>query len=103
MRSTTGEVLSTWPETFLGNITEFCPEVNGRRYKDYAVKFLEKNVLPLMGEFDGLFLRKGKIMFWVSKKDRRMITCIKAKVPVGKITAKLQRVTGPGNDFWVRH
>ena len=56
MRSTTGDILSTWPETFLGNITEFSPRVNGQQYRDYAIRYLEKNVLPRMGEFDGLFL-----------------------------------------------
>ena len=54
-----------------------------------------------IAEFDGLFLRKGEILFWISKQERRMITCIKTQVPVGKITVKLQKVTGPGADFWV--
>ncbi len=58
--------------------------------------------LEPLAEFDGLFLRKGKIMFWISQQKRRMITCIKAQVPVGKITVKLQSVTGPGNDIWVK-
>jgi hypothetical protein len=53
-----------------------------------------------IAEFDGLFIRKGKIMFWVSKQNRRMVTCIKAKVPVGKITVKLHEVSGPEDDFW---
>lgn len=56
MRSTTGDILSTWPETFLGNITDHCPKVNGQTYRSYALRYLEKTVLPLMGEFDGLFL-----------------------------------------------
>lgn len=53
-------------------------------------------------EFDGLFLRQGKIFFWVSKAERRMVTLVQASVPVGKINVKLQRVSGPGNDFWVK-
>jgi hypothetical protein len=56
-----------------------------------------------VAEFDGLFLRQGKIMFWVSKQNRRMVTCIKAKVPVGKLNVKLQKVSGPGDDFWVNN
>ncbi|MBC8366971.1 T9SS type A sorting domain-containing protein [bacterium] len=56
MRSTTGDILSTWPETFLCNLTEFSPRINGQQYRDYAYRYLEKNVLPRMGEFDGLFL-----------------------------------------------
>jgi hypothetical protein len=53
-----------------------------------------------IAQFDGLFLRQGKIFFWVSKQNRRMVTCIKAKVPVGKITVKLHEVSGPEDDFW---
>jgi len=53
-----------------------------------------------IAEFDGLFLRQGKIFFWVSKHNPRMITSIQAKVPVGKITARLERVSGSGSDFW---
>jgi hypothetical protein len=54
-----------------------------------------------IAEFDGLFLRKGKVKFWVSKQNRRMVTCIHARVPVGRISVKLQNVSGPGDDFWV--
>jgi hypothetical protein len=56
-----------------------------------------------LAEFDGLFLRQGKIFFWVSKQNRRMVTCVQAKVPVGKISVKLESVSGPGDDFWVRN
>jgi len=56
--------------------------------------------LEPIAEFDGLFLRKGKIFFWVSKNNCRMITCIQAKVPVGKIKVKLQTVSGTGDEFW---
>ena len=56
--------------------------------------------LEPIAEFDGLFLRKGKIFFWVSKQNCSMITCIQAKVPVGKIKVKLQTVSGTGDDFW---
>lgn len=58
------------------------------------------NTLEPVAEFNGLFLRQGKVMCWVSEEERRMITCIKAKIPVGKITIKLDKVSGPGTDFW---
>ena len=57
--------------------------------------------LPI-AEFDGLFLRQGKVFFWVSKENRRMVTWVEAKVPVGKVSVKLREVSGPGDDFWVR-
>lgn len=53
-----------------------------------------------IAEFDGLFLRKGRIFFWVSKARHRMVTSIEAKVAVGRIKVKLQAVSGTGDDFW---
>lgn len=53
-----------------------------------------------IAEFDGLFLWKDKVFFWVSKREQRMITCVKAKVAIGKINVKLQKVSGSGDSFW---
>lgn len=53
-----------------------------------------------IAEFDGLFIRQGKIFFWISDSDLPMITMIKAKVPVGSITVKLNEVSGTGDPFW---
>jgi hypothetical protein len=53
-----------------------------------------------VADFDGIFLRQGKVFFWVSTEKRRVVTCIKSKVAVGKVTAKLQSVSGQGNGFW---
>ncbi len=55
-----------------------------------------------IADFDGLFLRQGNIFFWISNRGRRVVTCIRAKVPVGNITARLEAVGGPGDDFWVQ-
>ncbi|MDF7801675.1 DUF3108 domain-containing protein [Pontiellaceae bacterium B1224] len=63
---------------------------------------VECDKIEPIAEFDALFLREGKIFFWISKINRRMITCVKAKVAVGNITVKLQSVTGPGDDFWIK-
>ncbi|MBN2162144.1 MAG: DUF3108 domain-containing protein [Pontiellaceae bacterium] len=51
-------------------------------------------------DFDGIFLRKGKVFFWVSKETPRVITCIKTRVAVGKISAELKSVTSPAPGFW---
>ncbi len=53
-----------------------------------------------VAEFDGIFLRQGKVFFWISKEKRRVVTCIKSKVAVGRVTAKLQSVSGAGQGFW---
>ena len=93
---------------------KFTLFVEGQLYDLELVKHREKGIhLPNYGkvksieieplaEFNGLFLRKGKIMIWISKIKRRMITCMKTKVSIGKVTVKLQEVSGPGDDFWTR-
>ncbi|MCK4563829.1 MAG: DUF3108 domain-containing protein [Verrucomicrobia bacterium] len=75
--------------------------------KDGKIKLPNHGKVPSteiepIAKFDGWFLRQGKIIFWVSKQNRRMVTCIKAKVSVGKVKVKLQDVSGPGDDFWTR-
>ena len=53
-----------------------------------------------IADFDGIFLRQGKVFFWISKQPSRVVTCIKAKVAVGKITAKIHEISGPAKGFW---
>jgi len=55
-----------------------------------------------IAEFDGLFLRKGKIFFWVSRQKHRMITCVEARVAVGRVKVKLHEISGTGDAFWDR-
>lgn len=54
-----------------------------------------------IAEFDGLFIREGKISCLISKVERRMIACITTKVAIGTITVKLEDLSGPGDDFWI--
>lgn len=85
---------------------------NGKFY-EMTVKIKKKDRIKLpdygkidcikmepIGEFDDDFLRKGELFFWISTDTQRMITCMKAKVPVGKITIKLQNVSDSGDSFW---
>ncbi|HEY5652860.1 MAG TPA: DUF3108 domain-containing protein [Pontiella sp.] len=53
-----------------------------------------------VANFDGLFIRQGKILFWVSKHNHRMVTCIEAKVSVGEIKVRLKDVSGIDDGFW---
>ncbi len=53
-----------------------------------------------IAEFDDAFLRKGELFFWISNDTQRMITRMKAKVPLGKVTIKLEHVSGSKNSFW---
>lgn len=61
---------------------------------------IDSTQMEPIAEFDGLFLRKGKVFFWISNQNCSMVTCIQAKVPVGKIKVKLQAVSGTGDAFW---
>lgn len=61
---------------------------------------IKSNQLEPIADFNGLFLRQGRIFFWVSDTPHRMITLTEAKVPIGKIKVKLQKVTGINDPFW---
>jgi hypothetical protein len=52
--------------------------------------------------FNGLFVRKGRIWFWISRDKRQFMTKMVAEVPVAKIWVVLDKVNGPGADFWVK-
>jgi hypothetical protein len=53
-----------------------------------------------IADFDGIFLRQGKVFFWISMQPARVVTCIKAKVAVGRITAKVHEISSPVKGFW---
>ncbi len=52
--------------------------------------------------FNGLFVRKGRVWFWISRDKRQFMTKMVAEVPVAKIWDVLDKVSGPGTDFWVK-
>lgn len=58
-------------------------------------------VLEPEAEFQGLFVRKGKMRLWVSEDDRRIITKAAIEVPVANVNLVLDNVGGPGDDAWV--
>ena len=78
----------------------------GLKISDYDdIKLTHYGKVPSLeiepiADFDGIFLRQGKIFFWISKETPRVVTCIKAKVAVGKVTAKIHEVSGPVEGFW---
>lgn len=51
--------------------------------------------------FEGLFVRRGRMTFWVSGDERRVLTRMSASIPVASIRMVLQDVRGPGNDEWI--
>lgn len=46
-------------------------------------------------EFNGLFVRKGKVWLWVSDDERRVAMKIEAEVPVARVRAVLNEIRGP--------
>jgi hypothetical protein len=52
-------------------------------------------------QFDGLFVRKGRLWVWVSEDDRRLAVRLAAQVPVASVKVTLADVRGPGEDRWV--
>jgi hypothetical protein len=51
-------------------------------------------------QFNGLFVRKGKLWLWVSADDRRILTRAAARIPVASVKILLTRVSGPGGENW---
>ena len=52
--------------------------------------------------FQGLFIRKGRAWFWISRDARQLAVKMAAQVPVASITLELDKVSGPGKDFWIK-
>ncbi len=50
--------------------------------------------------FQGLFVRVGKVRVWVSDDDRFLCTQAAVGIPLGTVKAILVKVEGPGYDFW---
>ena len=51
--------------------------------------------------FEGLFVRRGRIILWVSSDDRRVLTQMVGEIPVASIRLVLDHVQGPGDDGWM--
>ncbi len=52
--------------------------------------------------FNGLFVRKGRMIVWVSRDPRCLCTKIEAVLPFANARVLLDEVRGPGDDFWVQ-
>jgi len=51
-------------------------------------------------QFGEIFVRKGSVNMWVSDDERRICAKALAIVPVANVKMVLQKVSGPGGDFW---
>jgi hypothetical protein len=52
--------------------------------------------------FNGLFVRKGKMLVWTSNDKRNIFTRVEASLPVANVKAILTEVYGPPDDFWAK-
>ncbi len=52
--------------------------------------------------FNGLFVRKGEMVGWVSTDPRHILLKLEADLPFANIHAFLTEVHGPGDDFWTQ-
>jgi len=58
--------------------------------------------LEPVAEFQGLFVRKGRMLIWIVQGERCIVTRVVASLPVANVRAVLSEVHGPGDDFWIR-
>lgn len=79
--------------------------IRAEGFEDIGLKAFGKirslKLVP-QAKFKGLFVRKGKMVLWVSDDDRFITTRVKVSVPVANVTVVLAEVRGPGDDRWVR-
>lgn len=63
-----GERLTWWSGTYLLNVTPDCPVINGQRFSDYLVNFVDKQLLAT-GLWDGVFYDNAwdNITYFVGK------------------------------------
>jgi len=55
-----------------------------------------------LAAFQGLFIRKGRAWFWISRDRRQLAVKMAAQVPVASISLVLDKVSGPGDDAWIK-
>jgi hypothetical protein len=53
-------------------------------------------------QFQGIFVRKGKMELWVSEDSRRIMTKMFVDTPFANVRVLLKSVEGPGEDEWVK-
>lgn len=53
-------------------------------------------------QFDGVFVRKGKMQVWLSDDDRQLLTKLQLDTPFANVRLLLRSVEGPGDDKWIR-
>lgn len=71
------------------------------RVSDYG--WLESMKIEPIATFGGLFVRhKGRAWMWISPDTRRIVTKISVSIPVANVNVLISKVTGPGDDFWVK-
>lgn len=51
---TNGNKMSPWPNNYMMNVTDKCPEVNGKRWNTYLAQFVSSEILST-GLWDGVF------------------------------------------------
>ncbi len=47
-----------------------------------------------LAKFQGIFVRKGKILIWVTDDSRKIPLLMKSKIPMGSIVAVLEKIEG---------
>ena len=96
------ETTTTWP--VLADSKVYQVQVHSEEVEKIGLPsypdVLSLRIVP-EAAFNGLFVRSGKATLWVSQDTRRILTYMKARVPFGRVTVKLQDVSGGNNDFWI--
>ena len=51
---------------------------------------------------DDILIEEGKVEAWITRDDRYILSRMHVKAPLGTAKIVLQKVSGPGNDSWIK-
>lgn len=107
MRSQKFEPNRTYQYRLMADEKLYDLYVNTKNYVQLNISkfgFVRSLYIQPEAKFQGFFVRVGRLQTWIS--DDKRCLCVKAiaKAPViGTIKLLLDKVEGPGDDFWVKH
>ncbi len=81
-------------------------EVNSREYERVNLANygrIRSLRMDPRASFEGVFVRRGEMVVWISEDERRILTKMEADTPFANIKLLLRNVRGPGEDDWIKN
>lgn len=105
MRRTDFQENSTYEFEVVVNDKLYELEVNSKGYENVRLKNygrVRSLRLEPRASFEGVFVRRGEMVVWLSEDERRILTKLEADTPFASVKLLLRNVRGPGDDDWIK-